>query len=247
MKNSTLFFFLIIFFLSSISFAQYYVKLEGGYNLSFNSMSIVNNTTITSGTNTTYEEVNGSFGKGVNFTGVFGYDFCSNLGLELGLIYKLSTEYEGSLQDNNAPYNNNMTWKGSFFGFAPTFVINAPLNKIKAFAKIGILIPLPASEIDIVYNDGTSENGVFSGGLDIGLTGGAGVLVPLNSTINFVAEIVFVSYTWKPDEIEVTHYDGTTETIKLEDEYTSDDENTQGPVFIPFSNVGLNVGVQITF
>jgi opacity protein-like surface antigen len=246
MKNIILYFFLILFFLTSISFAQYYVKLQGGYNLGLNPRELGENQTYSSGTDT-YEIVSGSFGEGVNFTGAFGYDFCSNLGLELELIYKLSTEYEISLEDGNAPYNHNRTWKGSFFAFAPTFVVNAPMNKIKVFAKLGLLIPLPALEIDIAYNDGTSETGVFSGGLDFGLTGGAGVLVPLSSTINFLVEIDFISYSWKPGEIELTYYDGTTETIQLQDEYTSDDENTQGAIFIPFSNVGLNVGVQIGF
>jgi hypothetical protein len=247
MKNITLFFFLILFFLSSISFAQFYAKLGGGYNISLNSMEIGTSYNYTTGSDYSAEVVSGSFGEGINFTGAFGYDFSSNLGLELDLIYKLSTEYEVYLQDENAPYNNNRTLKGSFFGFAPTFVINAPLEKIKPFAKIGLLIAIPASEIDIVYNSDLTEKGTFSGGLDFGLTGGAGVLVPLSSTINFIAEIDFVSYTWKPNEIEVTHYDGSTETIKLEDEFTSDDENTTGSMFIPFSNVGLNVGVKINF
>ena len=246
MKNITSFLFLILFFLSSISFAQYYVKLQGGYNLGINARELGENQTYFSGTDS-YEIVSGSLGEGVNFTGAIGYDFSSNLGLELDLIYKLSTEYEIFLQDGNAPYNNNRTWKGSFFAFAPTFIVNAPLNKIKVFAKLGLLIPLPALEINIAYNDGTSEMGVFSGGFDVGLSGGAGVLVPLSSTINFLAEIDFISYTWKPTEIELTEFDGTTETIQLQDEYTSDDENTQGSVFIPFSNVGLNVGVQIGF
>lgn len=246
MKNFTLFFFLILFFLPSVSFAQYYVKLQGGYNLGINPRELGENQTFSSGMDS-YEIVSGSFGEGANFTGAFGYDFCSNLGLELDLIYKLSTEYEIFLQDGNAPYNHTRTWKGSFFAFAPTFVVNAPMNKIKVFAKLGLLIPLPALEINIDYNDGTSEMGIFSGGFDFGLSGGAGVLVPLSSNINFLAEIDFISYTWKPGEIEVTEYDGTTETILLQDEYTSDDENTQGSVFIPFSNVGLNVGVQIGF
>lgn len=246
MKNISLLFFLILFFLSSMSFAQYYVKLEGGYNLSLNSMNIGYNVIGNPG-DYSYEAVNGSFGEGVNFTGVFGYDFSSNLGLELGLIYKLSTEFEQNVQGANGSISD--TWNGSFFGFAPTFVINAPLEKIKPFAKIGLLIGLPASEIEIVNSNGDIQTGTFSSGIDFGLTGGAGVLVPINTQINFIAELVFVSFTWKPDEIEINNYnyDGTTETIKLEDEFTSDDENTQGPVFIPFSNVGLNVGVQITF
>lgn len=244
MKNNTLFFFLLLFFLSSISFAQYYVKLEGGYNLSLNSMNIGYNSEVTS-ESYTYEAVNGSFGKGVNFAAVFGYDFCSNLGLELGLIYKLSTEFEESYQGDYGTFS--VTRNGSFFGFAPTFVINAPLEKIKPFAKIGLLIALPASEIEIVNANGDTQTGTFSSGVDFGLTGGAGVLFPINTQVSFIAELVFVSFTWKPSEVEETYYDGTTETIKLEDEFTSDDENTQGPVFIPFSNVGLNVGVKINF
>lgn len=242
MKNTSLLFFLTLFFLSSTSFAQYYVKLEGGYNLSLNSMNIGFNVIYNPG-DYTYEAVNGSFGKGVNFSGTFGYYFCSNVGLELGLIYKLSTEFEQNVQGPNG--NISDTWNGSFFGFAPTFVINAPLEKIKLFAKIGLLIALPTSEIEIVNISGETQKATFSSGIDFGLSGGAGVLVPLSSKIDFIAEFVFVSFTWKPNEVEQTYFDGTTETIKLEDKFNSNDENTQGPVFIPFSNVGLNVGVKI--
>jgi opacity protein-like surface antigen len=244
MKNTTLFFFLIVFILSSMSFAQYYVKLEGGYNLSLNSVNIGYDVIYNPG-DYTYEAVTGSFGKGVNFSGTFGYDFCSNLGLELGLIYKLSNEFEQNVQGPNG--NISDTWNGSFFGFTPTFVINAPLEKIKLFAKIGLLIALPTSEIEIVNNSGETQRATFSSGTDFGLSGGAGVLVPLSSKIDFIAEFVFVSFTWKPNEVEQTYFDGTTETIKLEDEFNSNNENTQGPVFIPFSNVGLNVGVKINF
>jgi len=240
MKYISLLLFIVLFFLSSPSFAQYYVKLEGGYNISLNSMEIGTSTTVTSGTYT-YESVYGSFGEGINFTGAFGYDFSSNLGLELGLVYKLPTEFE--IQEGD---DFTATWNGSFFGFAPTFVVNAPLEKIKPFAKIGILIALPASEIEVTNSAGM-QTITYNSGIDFGLTGGAGVLVPINTQINFIAEMVFVSFTWKPDEAEVTYFDGTSETIKFEDEFSSDDENTQGPVFIPFSNVGLNVGVQITF
>jgi len=55
----------------------------------------------------------------------------------------------------------------------------------------------------------------------------------------------FIGLTWKPAEAEETDSDGSTRTIKYEDEWTSNDENTQGPVFIPFSSVGLNIGIQI--
>jgi hypothetical protein len=134
---------------------------------------------------------------------------------------------------------------GSFLGFSPTLVVNVPLENVKPFMKLGLLIALPATEYEYIDSNGDTEKGTFGGGVDFGLTGGAGILVPLSTQINFFAEFDFVSLTWKPDEIEVTDSEGMTETIKFEDEWSSDDDNTSGPVFLPFSNIGLNVGIQI--
>ena len=72
MKNVTLTFILILFFLSSLSFAQYYVKFEGGYNLSINSMLIALNETFTSGTTIKYENVNGSLVEVSTFPELLG-------------------------------------------------------------------------------------------------------------------------------------------------------------------------------
>ena len=246
MKIVTLFYLFFIVFLSSgLSFAQFYAKLGGGYNLDFNSINIGSNTTVSNSEDYSYESVNGSLGKGANISGAFGYNFSSYLAGELGLVYKLPVDFEEKFQSGSFSTTNTIT--GSFFGFAPTFVINAPLDNVKPFLKIGLLIALPATEYESANSNGDTEKGTFGGGVDFGLTGGAGVLVPLSAKINFIAELDFVSFTWKPTEIEVTNSDGTTETIKFEDEYTSNDENTQGPVFLPFSNVGLNIGIQIGF
>jgi hypothetical protein len=246
MKRVTLFYlFLILFISSSLSFSQMYVKLGGGYNLDFNSINLGFNTSASSSENFSYEAVNGSFGKGPNIAGAFGYNFSSYLAGELGVIYKLPVEFER--KDQISTYSQTSTITGSFFGFAPTLVINAPLDNVKPFMKIGLLIALPATEYESANNVGDTEKGTFGGGVDFGLTGGVGILVPLSTKINFFAEFDFVSFTWKPDEIEVTDSEGMTETIKLEDEWTSNDENTGGPAFIPFSNVGLNIGIQIGF
>jgi hypothetical protein len=238
-------FFFILFFMSSLSFSQVYVKLGGGYNLDFNSVDIGTNTTASSSENYSYEAVNGSLGKGPNIAGAFGYNFSSYLAGELGLIYKLSTEFEEKDQYGSQTYTT--TYSGSFFGFAPTFVINAPLDNVKPFMKIGLLVAIPASEVEYLDSDGNTGKGTFGGGVDFGLTGGAGILVPLSTKINFIVEFDFISFTWKPTELEITDSDGTTRTIKLEDEWTSNDQYTEGPIFLPFSNVGLNVGIQIGF
>lgn len=245
MKNVIVFFLFILFLLSGLSYSQVYVKLGGGYNLDFNSVDIGTSTTTSSSEVSSYEAVNGSFGKGPNIAGAFGYNFSSYLAGELGLIYKLSTEFEE--KDQFGTQTQTTTYSGSFFGFAPTLVINAPLENVKPFMKIGLLMALPASEIEYTDNAGNTGKGTFGGGVDFGLSGGAGILVPLSTKINFIAEFDFISFTWKPTEIEVTDSDGTTRTIKLEDEWTSNDEYTEGPIFLPFSNVGLNIGIQIGF
>jgi hypothetical protein len=244
MKKVTLYFFFVLFFLSNISFSQSYIKLGGGYNLDFNSVNFATSTTSSETGNSSYEAVYGSLGKGVNIAGAFGYNFSSNLGLELGLIYKLSTEFESI--DQSGTQTSTETANGSFFAFAPTLVITAPSKNVKPFVKFGLLVAIPSAEREYTSSGGYSETDIFSGSVDFGLTGGAGILVPLSPNIHFIAELDFVSLTWKPNEVEVKSPDGTI-TYKLEDEWTSSDQFTDGPVFLPFSNVGLNIGIQIGF
>lgn len=244
MKKVTWFhLFLMIVLSSGYSFSQVYFKVGGGYNLDFNSMNIGTNTTGSTSEDYNYEAINGSFGKGPNIAGAIGYNFSSYLAGELGVVYKLSAEFEE--KDEFGTFTQSNTIKGSFLGFSPTLVINVPLEKVKPFMKLGLLIALPATEYEYIDSNGDTEKGTFGSKIDFGLTGGAGILVPLSTQINFFAELDFVSLTWKPDEIEVTDSEGMTETIKFEDEWTSNDENTTGPVFLPFSNIGLNVGIQI--
>lgn len=246
MKRFTLFYIVLVVLLTSgVSFSQFYGKLGGGYSLGFNPEYLGANTSYSTTEVTSYEAVNGSFGEGINFTGALGYEFASNLGLELDVIYKLSTEFE--FKDQFGSETVTTTWNGSFLAFAPTFLVNAPLKNVKPYAKIGLLIAIPTSEIEAVNNEGNTAKGKYSGGVDFGLTGGAGALVPISSQIDFFAEVNFVSFNWRPDEIEVTDFDGETQTYKFEDEWTSEDDNTEGPEYIQFSNVGLNVGVQIGF
>lgn len=234
---------LIVILTSGLSFSQVYFKAGGGYNLDFNSINIGNDVTSSSGEEYSYEAVNGSFGKGPNLAGAVGYNFSSYLAGELGVVYKLSSEFEENYKFGTATQTN--TVKGSFLGFSPTLVVNVPLENVKPFMKLGLLIALPTTEYESVTSNNDTETGTFGGGVDFGLTGGAGILVPINNQFNFFVELDFVSLTWKPDEIEVTDSDGNTETIKFEDNWSSDDENVEGPVFLPFSNIGLNVGIQV--
>lgn len=242
MKNTLVYLFFILFLMSGIAFSQIYVKAGGGYNLDFNSMEFGSNTT-SSGTGTTsYEAVYGSLGKGANFAAAFGYNLTSNLGLELGIMYKLSTDFDIRYQSGTSVSTN--TWSGSFFAFAPTIVVNAPTRNLKPFVKFGLLVAIPSADIEAVSSTGITSKATFNDGIDFGLTGGAGVQIPINPKIYFVAEVDFVSLTWKPSELEASS--GTqTLTYKLKDDYNSSDPYTQGPVFVPFSSVGVNVGVLV--
>ena len=94
MKNTVVYLFFILFLVSGIAFSQIYFKVGGGYNLDFNSMEFGENSTSSVTGPTSYECVYGSLGKGVNFAGAFGYNLTSNLGLELGITYKLSTDLD---------------------------------------------------------------------------------------------------------------------------------------------------------
>jgi len=220
-----------------------YIEFGGGYNLDFNSQNFGQNTTGSDG-NYSYEAVNGSLGKGPVFGAAFGYLFTSNFGLELGLTYKLSTELEE--KDQFGTMTETTTYTGSYFAFAPTLVITTSAKGVKPYVKFGLLVAIPSGEQEYSNSEGDQGKATFAGGVDFGLTGGAGIYIPLSPNINFIAGITFVSLTWKPNEVEVVSPDGTV-TIKLEDEYTSNDEFSEGPIFIPYSSVGAIVGINIAF
>jgi len=242
MKNIVVYLFFILFLMSGIAFSQIYFKVGGGYSLNFNSMEFGENSTSSVTGPTSYESVYGSLGKGVNFAGAFGYNLTSSLGLELGVMYKLSTEFEIKHQSGTSV--STETINGSFFAFAPTFVVNAPTSNVKPFVKFGLLVAIPSADFEDVSSTGVTSKATLKDGIDFGLTGGAGVQIPIEGRIYFVAEVNFVSLTWKPSEVEVSS--GTqTYTVKLKDEYTSSDPYTSGPIFVPFSNVGINVGILI--
>jgi len=158
MRNVTLFFFLSLFMLSSISFSQgYYAKLGGGYNLSFNSLNFGNNSS--GEENRSYEAVTGSLGEGINFAGAFGYNFPSNVGVELGFIYKLPQEFEETDQYSEGTYTG--TIKGSYFAFVPTFVISAPSKNVTPFAKLGLIVAIPSTEAERTNPAGDTEKKCF--------------------------------------------------------------------------------------
>jgi opacity protein-like surface antigen len=242
MKNTVVYLFFILFLMTGIAFSQIYFKAGGGYNLNFNSMEFGESSTSGVTGTTSYEAVYGSLGKGVNFAGAFGYNLTSNLGLELGITYKLSTDFETRNQSGTSV--STETISGSFFAFAPTIVVNAPTRNLKPFVKFGLLVAIPSADLEDVSSTGIQSKATLKDGIDFGLTGGAGVQIPIEGRIYFIAEVDFVSLTWKPSEIEVSS--GTqTYTVKLKDDYNSSDPYTSGPIFVPFSNVGLNVGVLI--
>lgn len=245
MKKVTALLVLAFLLLSNFSFAQMYVKLGGGYSLDFNSQSFGTNTTTTgTGTSSSYEAVYGSLGSGVNVSGAFGYEFSPNFAGELGFIYKLSKEFESKDQFGTSTSTETVT--GSFFGIVPTVVISASSQNVKPFVKIGLLFAFPSVEDKYTSTGGGQETYTPSGNLGLGLVGGAGILVPMAKNINLIAELNFVSLTWKPAEAEIKT-PTRTYTVKLEDEWTSADQFTTGPEFIPFSNAGINVGIQIGF
>jgi hypothetical protein len=247
MKNFSLFYIIFVLLLSNgLSFSQIYVKLGAGYNVDFNSVTVGTNTIISNSGIYNYEAVLGTYGKGISISGALGYNFSSYLAGELDLIYKLPVEFEETLQAVSS-YTAKNTITGSFLGFAPSFVINVPLDNVKPFMKLGLLVALPATEYEITDSEGNKAKGVFKSSVDFGLTSAVGILIPISDQISINAEIDFVSFDWKPVEVEVTDIDGNTEVIKLENEWTSEDENTSGPVYIPFSNLGFSAGIQLGF
>ena len=87
--------------LSINTFAQsFYAKLNGGYNWGIASNIISRNSNQVGSVNS-YEKVNLSFGKGINFSGAIGYLINKNIGVELGVSYLMGGTTENSSKSSS--------------------------------------------------------------------------------------------------------------------------------------------------
>jgi opacity protein-like surface antigen len=252
--KKNLFFIAALFVASSVS-AQFYAGLSAGYALGADKQVLGVETTSTSDIN-----LYGSFGNGMNINLKLGYNFTDNLGFELGANYLL-----GSAQSILKNTTTTAEAKSSGLRLSPqlTFRLENGL-----YSRMGLVVPVmgkTVSDVNVAYT-GVEVKKVYEskGAFSVGFIGAIGYSYKLSDNLSVFGELEYLSLTIKQGTKTLTEYtyNGTdmmsTQTISdKETEYvdevkatdnSSDDEPTKELASrAPFSSIGINIGVMMSF
>ena len=219
--------FTIALFTSNLMAQGAYVNINAGYGFSMASQSMLGNSsnsyTENYGTGDytssgTYEVVNASFGKGLNFGGTFGYMFNEHVGAEVGVSYLLGgktegksestykmIDYDGTTTTTTSTFTT--TYSSTMLRFIPSVVIAAGLDGIDPYAKFGVVIGMgsvKSEEEGTDDGDVTVEKWKHSGGMGLGLNAALGANFSISDNMVFFAELNMVNMSYAPTKGEMT-------------------------------------------
>ncbi len=255
-----------------------YASVNVGYGIKMGTQTMLDNfkQTSTNGyVESTSKAIDVSYGKGLNFGAAFGYMFTKNIGAELDVTYLLGgkTKANTDITTIIGPITSHRTsdriLSANMFRIIPTLVIDAGLEKLDPYAKLGFLVGL--GSIKYYYNenddgDVTVQRITQNGGVALGLSSTAGVRYNINDMMSVFAELNMVNLSYSPTKGKITErtvngvdmLPGMTtrdkETVYLKEitskstEPIPDSEpNKELKTKMPFSSFGINVGFRINF
>lgn len=268
---------LLLLLNTQLNAQQLYASLGAGYNLpmatqNINQYGLYNYTRFEDGYRE--ERVNISFGQGFNVQGSIGYLFNRNFGLELGASYlfsstsKISENYEATSFDPT-PLRIDFETSAQMFRLIPTLVLKNEFRNYSLYSKFGVV----AGFGDIIFereiqngNEQAIIHQKLDGGLAWGLSLALGATYAVNEKLDLFAELKLISMSYAPSKGLVTKYIVndvdelpflTTEEKEVEfvDEFSIDyndpspsDEPTKALKHsLPFSSIGLNIGLSYKF
>jgi len=250
-----------------------YVKINAGYGLAAGTQTMWNTTQTTT---MAYEAVNYSLGKGINAAGTFGFMFNKNFGAELNIGYLMGGETEitdKSTIGSNTEENVDI-FKGSMVSITPAFIVESGFETVNPYARFGLVIGAMTNVVDEMTETstvGSTTTKVFQKTeykMDLGLGANAafGLMYNVSESFGIFGECNMNLLNITPKTSEITEFtvDGTDRLADLtvsekqyeyEKEYTYDPANpgsTGSPsksikMKMPFSSVGANIGVKISF
>jgi len=252
-----------------------YIKIGGGYGLPAGTSSFQNSERNNVTQTNKYDAVNYSFGKGINFAATFGDMFNKNFGAELNIGYLLggTTEFTDNTIDVSATDEIKEKINSNMIFFTPALVIESGFEKINPYARIGLIIGIAKgfSEYDHTYDLAGSTNSSVEKTeykMDIGLGANAALGVMYNISESFAifgeCNINSLSITPKSSEITVSTLNGTDQLNSMSisekktdylSSYSYDQNSTPSTseprkeikTKMPFSSIGANIGVKISF
>lgn len=207
-------------------------------------------------------------GDGMPFSVAAGYYFGENLGIELGVDYFLAFSHK--TVDTRANSSDTYTTKmsGSMLSLVPALVMRFTVDKIKPYARLGIIIGVvnsgKAKTSDIFSSNDYEETDKDYGGVAIGAQAAVGVEYPLSKLLSLFGEVNLNGLSWAPTKGKITKYtengvdklgnmttkEKTWIYVKNLDETQSianSDPNKYSTVNYSLTNVGIILGVKLNF
>lgn len=232
-----------------------YVRVNAGYGFGLAGQFIG---TDVDGNKTTMRF--GSLGQGIQFGAAVGYHFNEHVAAELSGGYLMGRKFE--FEDKGPNGTDVERIYGRAILINPALVLCTDFEgSFAPYARFGLTVGLPTvtteteGEVLNVKVEGKTRD---HGGIALGFNSALGVQFQLADNIHFFAELqtLALSYAAKKWEIKEYTVDGKDELDKIEvtkGDYVKEsdgdlkaEERLMGNK-AAFSNVGLNVGVKISF
>lgn len=234
-----------------------YAKLGLGYQFG------MGGTTEAKQTGTQVEGIKLNYGKGLTGNLALGYMFSPNIGAELGFGYLTGRETEVQSVFNNRVENN--LYSSRMFLLTPALVISAGKEGLNPYAKFGLI----AAKGKVVHEMSLSQNGILevethqTGGWGLGLQAALGLEFGLTEQLGFFTELNMNNLSYSPEKAEIVayRYNGAdylpTLSVRARETTYVDTYNTEQTASgapraelkenLPFSSIGLQVGVKFNF
>ncbi len=184
-----------------------FFSLNTGYSFGTSKqVGVVNNSTQLNGSNDRLENIESSFGKGLNIGGAIGYMFNKNVGAELGINYLIGGKTTGT-STRLSGLREERTYSAKMLQFKPTLIISAGMEKINPYAKFGLLIGSGSISLENTNTFGSNVNfikGTIDGGTAFGFHAGIGINYTINPKISLFGELNMVNMSYAPTKGKIT-------------------------------------------
>jgi len=261
-------FLLAVLITDTVKAQSLYVRLNTGYAFATGAHEMEDFTNVTyNSQGASEEQIKVSFGQGLNFGAIVGYKFNDNMGAELGVSMMKGSKFTSKIDDLEDDYTAETSLSGDMIKINPSFVLFSGMDGVNPYAKFGFAVGI--GKIKGEYNE-NDDNDIINfkmemdGGSAIGITAGLGVIIDINDKMSFFTELNTLNMSYAPTKGRLTEvtYNGQNlldfmSTSEKEFEFvdklsSSDDESDSKPgkqlkTYYPFSNIGINLGMQISF
>ena len=249
----------------------FYIDINSGYAYKMSTENLANsfemyNVSMENG-DTHYEAVYISLGQGFNIGGAAGYMFNKHIGAEIGITYLWGKTFNA--EKHTEMSNKKYTLSSNMLRFLPSIVLQAGFEKFNPYAKFGVVFGI--GNVIYTYEDyyipQTAETKYY-GGMAFGINATIGTIFRFNDRFSLFGEINTINMSYGPAKSEITKatengqdilpnlrvYD---KEVEYDDSYVKEpyDPNNPEPDYnqprqemkfkIPFSSIGLNIGLKI--